>query len=111
MAKRSTGLASLSFSQLQAEIRRRGRRAGALQRRRDRLAQKLDLLDVQIARMGGVDGAGRRGPVPGRRRASNKQTLVEVLHKVLSGKTMSVTDAAQAVQQAGYKTNSRTFRV
>lgn len=107
MARR-TRLASLSFGQLQAEIRRRARRAGALQRRRDTLARKLDALDAQIHQMGGVGS--RRGGSMGRR-ASNKQTLAEALHDILRGKTMSVTDAAQAVQQAGYKTNSRTFRV
>jgi hypothetical protein len=106
MARR-TGLASLSFGQLQAEMRRRARRAGALQRRRDTLARKLDLLDAQILQMGG-DRAGR---MSGRRRASNKKTLAVALHELLNGRTMSVTDAAQAVQEAGYKTNSRTFRV
>jgi hypothetical protein len=30
---------------------------------------------------------------------------------VLKGKEMRVTDAAVAVQKAGYKTNSKTFRV
>lgn|SRR5262245_53627367 len=106
MARR-TGLASLSFGQLQAEIRRRSRRAGALERRRDSLLRKLDALNAQIHQMGG-GGAGRSS---GRRRASNKVTLADALHELLRGKTMSVTDAAQAVQQAGYRTNSRTFRV
>jgi hypothetical protein len=59
--------------------------------------------------MGGGGAGGARSS--GRRRASNKQTLADALHELLRGKTMSVTDAAQAVQQAGYKTNSRTFRV
>lgn len=108
MARRSTGLASLSYRQLQAELRRRARRVGALQRRRDGLVRKIDALDAMIVQMG---GAGGRGGMSGRQRASNKQTLADALHGLLRGRTMSVTDAAQAVQQAGYKTNSRTFRV
>jgi hypothetical protein len=107
MARR-TGLASLTFGQLQAELRRRARRAGALERRRDSLVRKLQALDAQIHQIGGASGRAR---LSGRRRASNKQTLAGALHELLRGKTMSVTDAAQAVQDAGYKTNSRTFRV
>jgi hypothetical protein len=35
---------------------------------------------------------------------------VGALTKVLSGKTMSVVDAAEAVKKAGYRTNSQNFR-
>jgi hypothetical protein len=110
MARRSSaprnGLARLSVSALEAEIRRRERAARALARRRDRLAAKLDALDRKIALMGGAPG--RRGG--GGRRAKNDMTLEESLVKVLRGKTMSVTDAAEAVQRAGYRTNSSNFR-
>ena len=36
--------------------------------------------------------------------------LVEALSATLQGKTMSVTDAAEAVQRAGYQTTSPNFR-
>jgi len=36
--------------------------------------------------------------------------LTDSLAAALKGKTMSVGDAAEAVQQAGYRTNSNNFR-
>jgi hypothetical protein len=36
--------------------------------------------------------------------------LIEALGKVLDGKTMSVTEVSEAVQKAGYKTTSPSFR-
>lgn len=44
------------------------------------------------------------------RRARNDTTLIGALAKVLTGKTMPVSDAAEAVQKAGYRTNSNNFR-
>jgi hypothetical protein len=35
---------------------------------------------------------------------------VDALERALTGKTMSVTDVAEAVQKAGYRTNSSHFR-
>jgi hypothetical protein len=45
-----------------------------------------------------------------RTRARNPNNLVESLAAVLRGKTLSVTDAAEAVQRAGYQTTSPNFR-
>jgi hypothetical protein len=45
-----------------------------------------------------------------RKRHRNDANLVESLQQVLRGKTMGVTEAADAVQQAGYKTTSPNFR-
>src|SRR5437660_12918852 len=73
------------------------------------MAQRLAALDDRIRDMGGsVKGHAGAG---GGRRARNEQTLPEALHAVLKGKTMRVTDVAEAVQKAGYRTNSKTFRV
>ncbi len=36
--------------------------------------------------------------------------LPEALHQVLKGKTLSVGEAVEAVQRAGYKTSSNNFR-
>ena len=44
------------------------------------------------------------------RRPRNAGSLVESLKKLLTGKTMSVTEMADAVQKAGYKTSSPNFR-
>ena len=46
----------------------------------------------------------------GRKRPRNDSNLVDALHKLLTGKQMSVTDAAEAVQKAGYQTSAANFR-
>ncbi|MDY7108645.1 MAG: hypothetical protein SYC29_08400 [Planctomycetota bacterium] len=43
-------------------------------------------------------------------RPRNTGSLVEALKKLLTGKTMTVTEMADAVQKAGYKTSSPNFR-
>lgn len=103
MAKRSftASLASLPITHLQAELRRRQRGVGSLIRRRDRLASKLADLDAQIRSLGGAAG---------RVRPQNSSNLVDALHKLLSGKTMGVTEAADAVRKAGYNSNAANFR-
>ncbi|MBX3358630.1 MAG: hypothetical protein KF745_09380 [Phycisphaeraceae bacterium] len=105
-AARRRGLTGLSLTALQTELRRRERRVGALMRRRERVAAKLQRLDSEIESMGG-----RAGRIAGvRTRPKNDMNLVESLQKLLTGKTMSVTDATQAVQDAGYKTSAENFR-
>ncbi|MEM9560690.1 MAG: hypothetical protein AAF995_10315, partial [Planctomycetota bacterium] len=56
--------------------------------------------------------AGRR---PGRpaagKRFRNASNLADALHAVLRGKQMGVTEAAEAVQAAGYQTTAANFRV
>ena len=102
------GLARLPVSALEAELRRRQRLAGTLQRRRERLAAKVEALDQQIEAAGGsANGHISRGPG---RRPRNKTTLAAALATMLKGKTMTVVDAAEAVQRAGYRTNSNNFR-
>src|SRR5262245_18985305 len=104
---RPRSLAGLSISDLQREIRLRQRSATKLMRARNRLARKLAALDAQIAASGGGRGGVGMGA---RTRARNKENLVEALAGVLRGKTLSVTDAAEAVQRAGYRTTSPNFR-
>jgi hypothetical protein len=102
---RTASLSRLPASVLEAELRRRQRSVGTLERRRNRLASKLDALDRQIDLLGG-NGASRRGGA----RARNKMTLNEALVGVIKGRPLSVTEAAEAVQRAGYRTNSSNFR-
>lgn len=103
MAKKgSGGLAGLSVVELQAELSRRQRAAGGLLRKRDRLLAKLREVEAQIDAMGASGG--------GRRRPKNDMNLVEALSKALDGKTMSVTEVAEAVQRQGYRTSSPSFR-
>ncbi|MFG0329461.1 MAG: hypothetical protein ACF8PN_06115 [Phycisphaerales bacterium] len=46
----------------------------------------------------------------GGRRPRNKQTLVEAMHSAVQGKTMGVSEIAEAVQKNGYKTSADNFR-
>jgi hypothetical protein len=103
-------LKALRTEVLQAELMRRRRSIAPLQKKRDRLMSKVALIDRQLAALGEAptNGVGRGGT---RRRAVNKQPLVDALYSVMKGKTMSVGEAAEAVQKAGYKTYSSTFKV
>src|SRR5262249_50233905 len=106
-ASMARGLARLSVSELHAELRRRSKGVRRLERRRATLLRKLSGLESEIAAMGGsLNGGSSRGGA----RPRNEMTLTGALAKVLSGKTMSVTDVAEAVQKAGYRTNSNNFR-
>jgi hypothetical protein len=108
----SSGLARIPASVLEMELRRRARGVKALQKRRLKLLAKLDQLDSLIRDSGGAigngRGGGRRGGGGGRPR--NEMSLEESLAKLLSGKTMSVTDAAEGVQKSGYRTGAANFR-
>lgn len=57
---------------------------------------------------GGNEGGGGGGG--GGRRPRNSMTLIEAMAQVLRGKTMSVSEIADKVQEAGYQTTSSTFR-
>lgn len=108
---RTAALGKLSLGDLQKEISRRKRTVTALERRRAGLVKKIEAIDAQIASNGGAIG-GRRGAAAGtgRTRARNETNLLESLREVLKGKTMSVTEVAEAVQKAGYQTTSPNFR-
>jgi propanediol dehydratase large subunit len=98
------GLAGVTRQMLEAELRRRERSVRTLERKRDRHLGLAEQLDERIRQLGGSSGSG------GRIRPRNEMNLVEALAKVLDGKTMSVTDVAEAVQRAGYRTSSDNFR-
>jgi hypothetical protein len=100
------GMTGITVADLEAELGRRRKNLTKLEARYARLQKELADLGEEITTLGGsVHGPGGR-----RRRARNAQTLVAALEGVLDGKTMSVTDAAEAVQQAGYVTTSPSFR-
>lgn len=118
-------LNKVSTNKLQDELRRRARGMQSLQKKRERLIQQIQEIDAEIESIGGEAflAAARRGRPAGakggasgrarggsRRRPRNDMNLVDALAKLLSNKTMSVTEAAEAVQQAGYKTTSASFR-
>lgn len=105
-------LSKLSLSDLQRELRTRQRstetRFKSLQRRRDGLQQRLDAVDAEMASL--ASQLGRSARQGGRRRPQNDSNLADALVQVLTGKTLSVTDVAEAVQKAGYQTSSPNFR-
>ena len=105
---RGSSIGGMSVADLQREISRRQRKVGALERRRAKLMKKVAELDSEIARNG---GSGRRGgSMSGRTRARNSMSLVEAMAQTLKGKTMGVTELAEAVQKNGYVTTSPNFR-
>ena len=108
-------LSGISIASLQAEVQRRQSAAAGLFRKRDRIARQLAAVEAKLQAAGMDVGAapGRRGSLGGGgggRRPRNEMTLVDALAKVLNGKTMGVSEVADAVQAAGYKTSSSTFR-
>lgn len=117
-------LARISTVDLKRELDRRATHASALDVKRVKLAKELVQLDSEIEALGGgqnggapsqprraplKSGSGRRSPAA-RTREANRMTLTTALREVLTGKTMGVTEVAEAVQKAGYKTHSQNFR-
>ena len=87
---------------------RRRRRVGrpAKKRRVGRPAKKK-----KVGRPAGKKRVVRRKAKTAKgRRPRNTANLVESLQKLLANKTMAVTEMADAVQKAGYKTSSPNFR-
>ena len=98
-----TGLATLSVFDLRRELAARQRRARALDRHRARVLAKIAAIEAEISRLGVVPQGGAYA------RGSNEESLAVFLHRLLKGKTMSVTQAAEGVRDAGYKSASKNF--
>lgn len=96
-----SAIEKVSTSELQREMVRRRRGVEALVRRRERLVRDLRDVEARI-REAGVAVGGRR--------PSNKTNLADALAALLARSTMSVTEMADAVQRAGYRTTSPNFR-
>jgi hypothetical protein len=109
--------ASPNFTIAQLEQLLTGRRAELtrLERQRSGIAKKLNRIDARIAALG---GNGRRGGGMGSGRMTaggrvrNEKSLNDTIEQVLGkgGKAMGVGDIADAVQAAGYRSNSANFR-
>lgn len=108
MAKKnaSSSLSSLPASALHAELRRRQTGVTRIQRKRAKLMEQVAALDAQLRALGESPAGGGRG-----KRFSNEMNLADALAAALKGKTMSVPDAAAAVQKAGYRTTSANFKL
>ncbi len=99
--KPQQSVSTVSLAEIEAELRSRSARVAALKRRRDRLLAKIAQVESSLDVLGGIVGGSR---------PKNERTLTEALVQVLTGKTMRVADAVKAVQQAGYRTTSPSFR-
>jgi len=111
MAKRK--LDNVPTDDLQAELARRDRRLGTLQRKRQRVLDQLNEVEQEIMELGGTPGARTKSASQRKKtdaRPKNKMSLPDALAKVMStSNPMGVSEAAEAVQKAGYKTNSKNF--
>ncbi len=107
------GLRSASFVELKAEINRREHVLTGLDSRRARLIDQLGEVDQEIMKIGPratFSPAVRIASGSGRTRGKNSMNLVGALQRVLSVKTLSVSDSATAVKKIGYHTKSENFR-
>lgn len=100
--------------ELLRELERRQAMAGEYEARRAAMEKELVAIDAEIAALEGarMNGVGSRHvsrSAAARTRAANQVPLNMALHNLLKGKTMSVSEAAEAVQQAGYKSNAANF--
>jgi hypothetical protein len=102
----ASSLDSLPINILHAEIRRRQKSGSSLLKRREKLAAKLAALDAEIRAAGVAAGRG----VTGRTRPQNAMSLAGTMAKVLNGKTMGVSELAEAVLKSGYNTHANNFR-
>jgi len=129
---RPSSLSKMTTADLTAELSRRKNQLPALRREHSDLLDQLSQVEAEIAEIesaaGAGAGAGASAPARGRRRGSgrgpgrpkgsgagrkrprNEQNLEDTLAETLRGKTMSVTEATDAVQANGYKTSAANFR-
>ncbi|GJQ28987.1 MAG: hypothetical protein HBSAPP03_08710 [Phycisphaerae bacterium] len=119
MAKRTqhnASLAGVSLTTLQREIERRHAKGRVLRRKLHALHARAAKIESQLREYAALDvsfGVTRKGASPARRTAGGmprRGSLAMSLQAVLRGKQMGVTEVAEAVKKAGYKTNSDNFR-
>jgi hypothetical protein len=98
--------ASLSIVDLERLLKERRGSLQKLSKQRSELQKKLDVVDREIAKLGGSGKARTAGG-----RVRNDQSLVAVMASVLKGKKpMKVGEVLQAVLSAGYQSTSANFR-
>ena len=78
-------------------------------RRYSRVTEAAAKLREELETLGGSIGTARSARAPSAR-PENQTNLVDALKAVLEGKTLSVSEAAQKVIEAGYQATSASFR-
>lgn len=124
---RPSALSRLTVVELMGELDRRRGMISDLVGQRDQLQGDLERVNAEISDLesigvgagSGAMAAGRRGrrgrragAGNGRRRGGGARegSLISSLHRVLQGRTLGISEMADAVQKAGYKTSSPNFR-
>lgn len=103
-------LKNLSVDELLSEIKRRNKEINKLNRRRATLLANVVEVEAQIRASGGEIKDVRSIRVGGKR-PKNAMSLPEAMAKVMSkDKTMSVGEIEVAVNKAGYRSTSSTFK-
>lgn len=112
----SATLSRVSIEDLAAEMARRQRGVSKLRAQRERLVARVQEIDREIMALGGAVG-GRVATAGGvtaagrpRKRPQNEKNLADMMVDVLRGKTMGVSELAEAVVAAGYQTTASSFR-
>lgn len=99
---KSGSLISMGSGELARELKRRKVVVSRLLRKRERLAERIAEIEAAMIGLGGAVLAGKR--------PQNESNLADALAKLLKGNPLNVTDAAEKVQEAGYRTTSPNFR-
>jgi hypothetical protein len=119
LSKDKSALRCATVADIRRELRRR---LSDMEQRRDALARQLHAVETAIAEFEVESGlTARRRPTFGRpgngraqrdgaKRHGNAIRLVDALRRILRDRTLSVTEMAAAVQEAGYRTTSPNFR-
>lgn len=104
-------LSGIPATELAAELRRRQQRVEPLQRRYQQIMARAAKLRQEIEALGGMAESVSNVAVGAQGRLKRNETsLVNLLRRLLVGKTMSAREAAQAAIGAGYKTNAGSFQ-
>lgn len=112
MARSSSG-SNWNIVELQRILTDRKKQLDKLMKRRDKAQSRLDAIDAEIQKVsGGVGLPDGRGGGAGGTRARNDRPLPDFIEEVLAknGKPMKVGEIVDAVQAAGYRSNSKSFK-
>jgi len=104
---------TMTIAALEQMLLSKRRRLERLQKERDRLQRRLEMLERKIAAIaGGGGGLATRVRLTAGGRVRNPKSLVATLEQVLreAGKPLSVSEILERVQASGYRSSSANFR-
>lgn len=110
---RTASTSNMNIVDLERVLNDRKKQLNKLMKRRAKAQAKVDSIDAEIAKVsGGAVGGGGGGGRGTGTRASNDRPLPDYIEEVLSkhGKPMRVGEIMTAVQAAGYRSNSKSFK-